>query len=70
MIFGIAGIALAVAAALLYGVTRGAWLDAVLFGIALGMSMLPEEQSLKRHWGRESGNMSGYRQRPSLGVLR
>ncbi|MFM5914776.1 MAG: cation-translocating P-type ATPase [Chakrabartia godavariana] len=28
---------------LLYGLFRGSWLDAVLAGIALGMSMLPEE---------------------------
>ena len=28
---------------LLYGFLRGGWLDAVLSGIALGMSMLPEE---------------------------
>lgn len=28
---------------LLYGVFRGGWLDAILAGIALGMSMLPEE---------------------------
>ena len=28
---------------LLYGALRGGWLDAVLGGIALGMSMLPEE---------------------------
>lgn len=28
---------------LLYGLFRGGWLDAVLAGIALGMSMLPEE---------------------------
>ena len=30
-------------AVLLYGLLRGGWLDAVLAGIALGMSMLPEE---------------------------
>ena len=30
-------------AVLLYGIMRGGWLDAVLAGIALGMSMLPEE---------------------------
>ena len=32
-----------VLAVLLYGSLRGGWLDAVLAGIALGMSMLPEE---------------------------
>ena len=31
------------AAVLLFGLFRGSWLDAVLAGIALGMSMLPEE---------------------------
>ena len=30
-------------AVLLYGLTRGGWLDAILAGIALGMAMLPEE---------------------------
>ena len=33
----------ALLAVLLYGLLRGGWLDAVLAGIALGMSMLPEE---------------------------
>jgi Ca2+-transporting ATPase len=42
-IFGLAGLVLSLAAVLLYGLTRGTWLDAVLAGIALGMSMLPEE---------------------------
>jgi len=32
-----------VLAVVLYGLLRGGWLDAVLAGIALGMSMLPEE---------------------------
>jgi P-type Ca2+ transporter type 2C len=32
-----------VLAVVLYGTLRGGWLDAVLAGIALGMSMLPEE---------------------------
>ncbi len=31
------------AAVLLYGTLRGGWLDALLAGIAIGMSMLPEE---------------------------
>jgi Ca2+-transporting ATPase len=31
------------AAVLLYGFTRGGWLEAILSGIALGMAMLPEE---------------------------
>jgi Ca2+-transporting ATPase len=42
-IFGTAGLALSIVAALLYGLTRGTWLEAALAGIALGMSMLPEE---------------------------
>lgn len=37
------GAAVSVLAVLLYGTVRGGWLDAVLGGIALGMSMLPEE---------------------------
>ena len=42
-IFAAVGAAVSVLAVLLYGFTRGGWLDAVLAGIALGMSMLPEE---------------------------
>lgn len=42
-IFAMVGGAVSVAAVLLYGLLRGGWLDAVLAGIALGMSMLPEE---------------------------
>jgi Ca2+-transporting ATPase len=41
--FALVGGAVSVLAVLLYGVLRGTWLDAVLAGIALGMSMLPEE---------------------------
>ena len=41
--FAMAGSAVAVLAVLLYGVLRGGWLDATLAGIALGMSMMPEE---------------------------
>lgn len=41
--FGMVGGAVSVVAVLLYGTLRGGWLDAVLAGIALGMSMLPEE---------------------------
>jgi Ca2+-transporting ATPase len=39
----IAGIGVSVTAGLLYGVMRQSWLDGLLGGIALGMSMLPEE---------------------------
>lgn len=39
----LAGAAATIAATALYGVTHGNWLEALLAGIALGMSMLPEE---------------------------
>lgn len=42
-VFGIVGGAVSLLAVLLYGTLRGGWLDALLAGIALGMSMLPEE---------------------------
>ena len=42
-VFAMVGGAVSVLAVLLYGALRGGWLDAVLAGIALGMSMLPEE---------------------------
>ncbi len=42
-VFALVGAGVSVAAVLLYGLLRGSWLDAVLGGIALGMSMLPEE---------------------------
>jgi Ca2+-transporting ATPase len=41
--FAIAGGVLSVLAVLLYGLLRGDWVEALLGGIALGMSMLPEE---------------------------
>jgi P-type Ca2+ transporter type 2C len=41
--FGAVGIGVSVLAVALYGALRGHWLDALLGGIALGMSMLPEE---------------------------
>jgi Ca2+-transporting ATPase len=37
------GAAISVTAVVLYGTMRGGWLDAVLAGITIGMSMLPEE---------------------------
>ncbi|MET3473271.1 Ca2+-transporting ATPase [Novosphingobium sp. 1529] len=40
---GIGGGAVALLVVLLYGVLRGGWIEAVLAGIAIGMSMLPEE---------------------------
>jgi P-type Ca2+ transporter type 2C len=40
---GIGGAVVTVAAVLLYGILRGDWLQALLGGIAIGMSMLPEE---------------------------
>lgn len=42
-VFGVVGGAVSLLAVLLYGILRGGWLNAVLAGIALGMSMLPEE---------------------------
>lgn len=42
-VFAMVGGAASVLAVLLYGTLRGGWLDAALAGIALGMSMLPEE---------------------------
>jgi Ca2+-transporting ATPase len=39
----IGGAMVAVVVVLLYGFTRGGWVDAVLAGIAIGMAMLPEE---------------------------
>ena len=42
-IFAMGGGVISLLAVLLYGAFRGGWLDAVLVGIALGMSMLPEE---------------------------
>jgi Ca2+-transporting ATPase len=41
--FGLVGAGVTILAVALYGVTRGHWLKALLGGIALGMSMLPEE---------------------------
>jgi Ca2+-transporting ATPase len=41
--FGIAAVVACTLAVLVYGFVRGAWLDAVLGGIALGMALLPEE---------------------------
>lgn len=43
LVFAIAGLVFSVMVVLLYGLVRGAWLEAVLAGIALGMSLLPEE---------------------------
>ncbi len=41
--FAIVGAAAGALAVLLYGLLRGSWLNALLAGIALGMSLLPEE---------------------------
>ena len=41
--FAIIGLSVSAIAALLYGMLRGAWLQGLLGGIALAMSMLPEE---------------------------
>jgi P-type Ca2+ transporter type 2C len=42
-IAGLGGALISAFAVVLYGLLRGGWLDALLVGIALGMSMLPEE---------------------------
>jgi Ca2+-transporting ATPase len=41
--FAVVGLGLSTLGVLLYGALRGAWLQGLLAGIALGMSMLPEE---------------------------
>ncbi|AZL59540.1 cation-translocating P-type ATPase [Tabrizicola piscis] len=43
IVFAAVGAAVSVAVVALYGLLRGGWLDGVLAGIAVGMSMLPEE---------------------------
>src|SRR6185503_19371511 len=43
LIFASAGAVFSLATVLLYGLLRGDWLQGLLGGIALGMSMLPEE---------------------------
>jgi Ca2+-transporting ATPase len=42
-IFAIGGGGISLAVMILYGLFRGTWLEALLAGIAVGMSMLPEE---------------------------
>jgi P-type Ca2+ transporter type 2C len=42
-LFALVGVAVSVSAGVLYGLLRGGWLDALLAGIALSMSLLPEE---------------------------
>ena len=42
-LFALLGAVASVVAVAIYGLSRGTWLDACLAGIALGMSMLPEE---------------------------
>jgi len=43
LVFAVGGVGASLLAVLLYGLLRGAWLDGALAGIALGMSLLPEE---------------------------
>ena len=43
LMFAIAGGTVSLLTVVLFGTLRGGWLDALLAGIALGMSMLPEE---------------------------
>ncbi|NDA47293.1 MAG: HAD family hydrolase, partial [Alphaproteobacteria bacterium] len=42
-IFAVIGVSVSLATLILYGLNRGDWLEASLAGIAIGMSMLPEE---------------------------
>lgn len=42
-LFALVGAAVSLLVVVLYGTLRGGWLDAILAGIAVGMSMLPEE---------------------------
>ena len=42
-IFAVVGALVSAVVVLLYGILRGGWLEALLAGIAVGMSMLPEE---------------------------
>jgi len=42
-VFGMIGGGVSLLVVLLYGLLRGGWLDGILAGIAVGMSMLPEE---------------------------
>jgi Ca2+-transporting ATPase len=43
IVFATVGVAVSGAVVALYGLLRGGWLEGVLAGIAIGMSMLPEE---------------------------
>ncbi len=43
IVFAALGMAVSLAVVVLYGFFRGGWLEAMLAGIAVGMSMLPEE---------------------------
>lgn len=43
VVFAALGAAVSLAVVVLYGLLRGGWLEGVLAGIAVGMSMLPEE---------------------------
>lgn len=45
-VFAVLGMAFSVVLVLVYGLMRGDWLQAVLAGIALAMSMLPEELAI------------------------
>ena len=66
------GGAVSVLAVLLYGTLRGGWLDALLAGIALGMSMLPEEFPvvLTVSWRWAPGGSRGHGADPARGSHR
>ncbi|MFA6489376.1 MAG: cation-translocating P-type ATPase [Candidatus Micrarchaeia archaeon] len=42
-LFGMAGMFVCVAVIVIYGLTRGSWIDGLLAGLALAMAILPEE---------------------------
>ena len=42
-VMGVFGIAVSLAVAVFYGLSRGSWLEGLLGGVAIGMAMLPEE---------------------------
>ena len=59
-LFAVVGGAVSVLAVLLYGIMRGGWLDAVLAGIALGMSMLPGRVSGRPHRLHGDGRLANF----------
>ena len=62
-VFAMVGGAVSVLAVLLYGTLRGGWLDAMLAGIALGMSMLPAEVPVRADRIHGNGGLANLRGR-------